>query len=71
MYSIMKKLIEKKYYSTEEEILTKLDIFFATNRLLNEEYVELVENAHTVYADVVSSKEKDEALTVLGVKVNG
>ncbi len=43
MYEIMKKLIEKKFYATSEEAQNKIDVFYATNRLTDERYVELTE----------------------------
>ena len=41
MYNVMKKLISKKFYKTAEEAQNKIDIFYATNRLKDEEYTEL------------------------------
>lgn len=41
MYNVMKKLISKKFYKTAEEAQNKIDIFYATNRLEDEEYTEL------------------------------
>lgn len=41
MYNIMKRLIEKKFYKTAEEAQNKLDVFYACNRLTDEQYTEL------------------------------
>ncbi len=41
MYNSMKKLIEKKFYPTAEAARTKLDVFFAVNRLTDGQYTEL------------------------------
>lgn len=41
MYNVMKKLITKKFYKTSNEAQNKIDIFYATNRLEDEEYTEL------------------------------
>lgn len=41
MYNSMKRLIEKHFYKTAEEAQKKLDVFYACNRLTDEEYEEL------------------------------
>lgn len=41
MYNVMKRLIEKKFYQTAEEAQNKLDVFYACNRLTDEQYTEL------------------------------
>lgn len=41
MYNVMKRLIEKKFYKTAEEAQNKLDVFYACNRLTDEQYTEL------------------------------
>lgn len=41
MYSVMKKLIEKKFYNNAEEASNKVDVFYACNKLSDEEYAEL------------------------------
>lgn len=41
MYKMMKKLIEKKFYKTADEAQNKLDVFYAMNRLTDDEYSEL------------------------------
>ena len=41
MYKSMKILIGKKFYRTAEQAQNKLDVFFACNRLTDEEYTEL------------------------------
>lgn len=38
---MMKKLIAKKFYKTVDEAQNKLDVFYAMNRLSDEEYGEL------------------------------
>ena len=50
MYKMMKKLIEKKFYKTADEAQTKLDVFYAVNRLSDEEYSELALLVKTAYA---------------------
>lgn len=49
MYKSMKILIGKKFYKTAEQAQNKLDVFFACNRLTDEEYTELTALVETVY----------------------
>ena len=49
MYNSMKKLIEKRFYKTAEAAQTKLDVFFAVDRLTAEQYEELTLLAAEVY----------------------
>lgn len=41
MYSAMKRLIARKFYKTADEAKNKLDVFYAVNRLSDEQYTEL------------------------------
>lgn len=41
MYKSMKTLITRKFYKTAELAQKKLDVFFACNRLTDDEYTEL------------------------------
>ena len=41
LYKVLKNMIVKKNYNTKEEMQTKLDVFYATNRLTQEQYEEL------------------------------
>ena len=41
MYKSMKNLITRHFYKTGEEAQRKLDVFYAANRLSDDEYVEL------------------------------
>lgn len=49
MYNVMKKLIEKKFYKTKEEAQNKIDVFYACNRLSDDQYAELTELIETSY----------------------
>lgn len=49
MYKMMKKLIEKKFYKAAEEAQNKLDVFYAMNRLTDDEYSELTLIVETTY----------------------
>lgn len=49
MYKSMKILITRHFYKTAETAQNKLDVFFAVNRLTDEEYTELTALVETVY----------------------
>ncbi|CZR95572.1 hypothetical protein CDFC105_72647 [Clostridioides difficile] len=41
VYNITKRMIEQKNYNTKDELQTKLDVFYAMNRIKESEYTEL------------------------------
>lgn len=49
MYNSMKLLIGKKFYKTADLAQNKLDVFYATNRLTDEEYIELTNLVQEIY----------------------
>ena len=49
MYSAMKRLISRKFYKTVEDAQNKIDVFYACNRLSDEQYTELTELVMTSY----------------------
>ena len=49
MYNVMKTLISNKYYGVKEEATVKLDVFYAMNKLSDEEYLELTQLVETMY----------------------
>lgn len=49
MYNAMKRLISRKFYKTADEAQNKLDVFYACNRLSDEQYTELTELVMTSY----------------------
>ncbi len=49
MYKSMKILITRHFYKAGEIAQNKLDVFFACNRLTDEEYTELTALVETVY----------------------
>lgn len=49
MYKSMKTLIGRKFYKTAEIAQNKLDVFFAANRLTDEEYIELTALVASTY----------------------
>lgn len=58
---LMTNLIEKKFYDTKDEAIQKLDVYFAMNRISEEEYAELVLLAESVYEPpVVEETEETE-----------
>ena len=49
MYKSMKTLIGRKFYKTAEIAKNKLDVFYAANRLTDEEYLELSALVESTY----------------------
>lgn len=52
MFNVMQKLIEKKFYPTVEEAQDKIDVFYAVNRLTDDQYVELTELVLASYGTI-------------------
>ena len=50
MYSIMKRLIERKFYKTMAEAQERIDVVFAVGRLNGDAYAELAALCEAVYA---------------------
>lgn len=61
MYKSMKTLITKHFYKTGEAAQQKLDVFFAVNRLTDEEYTELTALVETVYGVDEAEEDAPEA----------
>lgn len=51
--TLMTNLIKKKFYDTKEDAIAKLDVYFAMNRISEEEYATLALLAEEVYAQEV------------------
>ena len=51
MYSIMTKLINKRFYKTREEAQQKCDVFYAVGRITDEQYTELCVLIESVYGE--------------------
>ena len=47
----MKRLISRNFYKTAEEAQNKLDVFYACNRLSDEQYTELTELVVESYSE--------------------
>lgn len=54
---IMTNLINKKFYDSKEEAIAKLDVYFAMNRISEEEYANLSLLADDVYAIPIRDEE--------------
>lgn len=54
----LKNLILKKYYKEKEDIENKLNIFFAMNKIDEEEYIELTMLVEDTYIEVDSTTEE-------------
>lgn len=50
---LMTNLIEKKFYDTKDEAIAKLDVYFAMNRISEEEYAALALLAEETYTQEV------------------
>lgn len=51
--TLMTNLINKKFYGTKDEAIAKLDVYFAMNRISEEEYATIALLAEEVYAQEV------------------
>ena len=47
----MKTLINKKFYKTADIAQNKLDVFYAANRLTDDEYIELTTLIQVIYIE--------------------
>lgn len=57
------KLIEKKYYAEKEQIENKLNIFYAMNKISDEEYSSLVLKVEEVYVEAIENTEETDNIT--------
>lgn len=57
---LLLKLIEKKYYAEKEQIENKLNIFYAMNKISDEEYSSLVLKVEEVYVEVIENTEETD-----------
>lgn len=56
----LKKLIIKKYYNKKEDIENTLNIFYAMNKINDEEYIELTMLVENTYTEPVENIEATE-----------
>lgn len=54
---LLKKLISKKYYKEKSDIENKLNVFYAMNKISDEEYSELTLLVEDTYVEVVEETE--------------
>lgn len=57
---LLLKLIEKKYYAEKEQIENKLNIFYAMNKISDEEYSSLVLKVEEVYVEAIENTEETD-----------
>ncbi len=57
---LLLKLIEKKYYGEKEQIENKLNIFYAMNKISDEEYSSLVLKVEEVYVEAIENTEETD-----------
>lgn len=58
--TLLEKLITKKYYENKADIENKLNVFYAMNKLNDEEYSNLVLKVEEAYAIVEVVEESKE-----------
>ena len=56
---LMTNLINKKFYESKDDAIAKLDVYFAMNRISEEEYAELALMAESVYEPVSNEEEQE------------
>ena len=59
----MRKLIQRKFYTTEEKVLSYLELFLLTERISRAEYKDLTSLAGQVYAHPVLETPQDAVST--------
>ena len=57
IYGLLKRMIEQDNYDNKEEFQTKLDTFYALNRITNEQYIELTKFLESKETTVTTNKE--------------
>lgn len=60
LVNLLNNLIEKKFYKNKEEIQNKLDVFYAMNKINDEEYTSLTLKVEEVYVEVVEETDMEE-----------
>lgn len=58
---LLLKLIEKKYYEEKELIENKLNIFYAMNKITDEEYSDLTLKVEETYAEEIIKDTEENA----------
>ncbi len=55
---LLKRLITKKYYKEKTDIENKLNVFYAMNKITDEEFAELTLLVEDTYVDLEDSTEE-------------
>ena len=65
LVKLLNNLIEKKFYKNKEEIQNKLDVFYAMNKINDEEYTSLTLKVEEKYKveEIVEETETEEKTT--------
>lgn len=65
LVNLLNNLIEKKFYENKEEIQNKLDVFYAMNKINDEEYTSLTLKVEEEYKveEIVEETETEEKTT--------
>mgnify|MGYP001624555443 CR=1 FL=1 len=65
LVNLLNNLIEKKFYKNKEEIQNKLDVFYAMNKINDEEYTSLTLKVEEKYKveEIVEETETEEKTT--------
>lgn len=65
LINLLNNLIEKKFYEEKEEIQNKLDVFYAMNKINDEEYTSLTLKVEEKYKveEIVEETETEEKTT--------
>lgn len=58
---LLKRLITKKYYKKKTDIENKLNVFYAMNKITDEEFAELTLLVEDTYIEVEETEENTEA----------
>lgn len=57
---VMTNLLNKKFYDTKDEAIAKLDVYFAMNRISEEQYTELALLAEAMYEPLPIIQDEEE-----------
>lgn len=51
IYNSMQKLINKRFYAGADEAQAKIDVFYACDRITDDEFIELTMLVEEIYAE--------------------
>ena len=61
LVKLLENLINKKYYANKEDIENKLNVFYAMNKITDEEYSSLTLKVEEVYIVVETVETEEES----------